>query len=137
MPDASPVGRRFHAPGQVVDPERVARFAAAVAGDEPVLEPGGVPPTYAAVYCMMPTLARIFADPELGIELAGLIHVEQSFEWQATVRPGDVIDASAEITAVEQKRSLTLVSVGLEAHRGSGEPVCHGRSLLLIRGSRA
>jgi hypothetical protein len=137
MPDPSHVGRRYLAPGQIVDGDRASRFAEAIRGDHDVFEPGTVPPTYAAVYCLMPTLAQVFADPEVGISLAGLIHGEQEFEWPAPVRPGDVVDASAEIAAVERKRGLTFVTVSLEATNQAGEAVCRGRSLLLIRGGEA
>jgi acyl dehydratase len=92
-----------------------------------------VPPAFAAVYCVQPTLAEMFADPELGIELAGLIHAEQSFEWPVPVRPGDVVDAAAEVTSVEARRGLTFVTVGLEATNQAGETVCRGRTLLLTR----
>jgi acyl dehydratase len=135
MPDQSHVGRRYVAPGQIVDAERVARFAAAVGGTEEAFAPGAVPPTFAAVYCLAPTLARLFADREVGIDLAGLIHAEQSFEWPVPVRPGDVVDASAELTSVESKRGLTFVTLDLEATNQAGETVCRGRSLLLMRGA--
>ena len=134
MPDASHVGRRFLASSQSVDAERVSRYAAAVGGTDGAYEPGSVPPTFAAVYCLMPTLAQLFADPELGIELAGLIHAEQSFEWPEPVRVGDVIDSSAEIASVERRRGLVFVTVSLEAVTRQGRTVCRGRSLLLLRG---
>jgi len=84
--------------------ERVAAYASAVSGADEVYSPGSVPPTFAAVYCLLPSLAEVLRDPELGIELAGLIHAEQSFEWPVPVRLGDVVAASAEIAAVESKR---------------------------------
>ena len=71
MPDLSHVGRRYLAPGQVVSAERVAAYASAVSGAGEVYSPGSVPPTFAAVYCLLPSLAEVLRDPELGIELAG------------------------------------------------------------------
>jgi hypothetical protein len=136
MPDPSHVGRRYVALGQVVSTDRVAAYAAAVSGADEIFSPGSVPPTFAAVYCLLPTLAEVFADSELGIELSGLIHVEQSFEWPVPVRAGDVVDAAAEVFSVEDKRGLTFVTLGLEATNQGGETVCRGRSLLLIRGDR-
>ena len=84
-----------------------------------------MPPTFAAVYCLAPTLAQLFTDPEVGIDLAGLIHGEQSFEWPAPVHPGDVIDATAEITSIDTKRGMTFVRIAMEATRPAdlrGEP---------------
>jgi hypothetical protein len=136
MPNASHVGRRYQAPGQVVEPERAAAFASALAGSDPVAGDGGVvPPTFAAVYCLFPTLAQLFSDAEVGINLAGLVHGEQSFEWPAPVHPGDVVDATAEIASVEDKRGMTFVGIAVEATRqGDGATVCRGRALMIIRG---
>ena len=102
MPDASHVGRRYTAPGQVVDPERAAAMAKAIAGPDSPFEPAAVPPTYAAVYCLAPAFAQLFTDQEVGINLAGLIHGEQAFEWPSRVQPGDTVDASAEILPEER-----------------------------------
>lgn len=134
MPDEPRTGRRYVAPGQVVAAERASRFAAAVGGADGTFSPEAVPPTFAAVYCLEPTLAQVFADPELGIRLAGLIHAEQSFEWPVPVHAGDVVDASAEVASIEAKRGLTFVTLILEATNQAGETVCRGRSLLLMRG---
>jgi acyl dehydratase len=133
MPDAGHVGRRYEAPGQVVDGAAAAAFAKAIAGSDDMYVPGAVPPTYAAVYCLFPTLYKLFADAEVGVNLAGLVHGEQSFEWPTPVRGGDVIDASAVITSVEDKRGMTFLTINHEASRQDGETVCRGRSLMIIR----
>ncbi len=133
MPDSSHVGRSYRAPGQVVDGERAARFAAAIAGDDEVFQPGTVPPTYAAVYLMFPALGQIFGDAEVGINLAGLIHGEQSFRFHAPIAAGDVVDSEATIASVDQKRGMTFVGVDMESTK-DGTPVCSGRALLIIRG---
>jgi hypothetical protein len=132
VPDLSHVGRRYLAPGQVVSADWVAEYASAVSGADEVYSPGSVPPTFAAVYCLLPSLAEVLADAELGIQLAGLIHAEQSFEWPVPVRTGDVVVASAE---VESKRGMTFVTLDLAATNQSGATVCRGRSLLLLRGA--
>jgi hypothetical protein len=134
VPDQSHVGRRYSAPGQRVAPEAAAQMAAAIAGPDQVAEPGTVPPTFAAVYCLGPTLAQLFSDAEVGIDLAGLIHAEQSFEWPEQVRPGDVVDATAEITAVDAKRGMTFVRLAMEATRaGDRAVVCRGAALMIVR----
>ena len=110
-------------------------MARAIAGDDRVREGDAVPPTFAAVYCLLPSLAEVLADAELGIQLAGLIHAEQSFEWPVPVRTGDVVVASAEVASVESKRGMTFVTLDLAATNQSGDTVCRGRSLLLLRGA--
>lgn len=134
MPDESHVGRRYSAPGQRIAPEGAADLAAAIAGPDPVAEPGVVPPTFAAVYCLGPTLARLFSNSEVGINLAGLIHAEQSFEWPEPVHAGDVVDATAEIVGVETKRGMTFVRLEVEAVRPSNSTVvCRGTALMIVR----
>jgi len=113
-------------------------MAKAIAGPDAVAEPGVVPPTFAAVYCLAPTLLKMFTDTEVDINLAGLIHGEQSLEWPAPVRAGDVVDATAEIVSVEQKRGMTFVTVAVEAVRpADAAVVCRGRSMMIVREAAA
>jgi len=51
----------------------------------------------------------------------------------APVRPGDVVDATAVIASVEEKRGMTFLGIDHEARRQDGEIVCRGRSLMIIR----
>ncbi len=134
MPDQSHVGRRYTAPGQRIAPEAALATARAIAGEHEVRELDSVPPTFAAVYCLGPTLAQLFSDAEVGIDLAGLIHGEQSFEWPEPVHPGDVIDATAEITSVDTKRGMTFVRLAMEATRPADNAVvCRAISLMIVR----
>ena len=136
MPDQSHIGRRYSAPGQRILPEAAARVAAAIAGPDPVAEPDAIPPTFAAVYCLAPTFAQLFTDAEVGINLAGLIHAEQSFEWPEPVRAGDVVDAMTEIVGVDVKRGMTFVRLAMEAIRPDDRAVvCRGTALMLVRAS--
>src|ERR1700736_211309 len=111
MADQSHVGRRYEATGQVVDAAGAEAFARAIAGSDEVYSAGTVPPNYAAVYCLFPTLGQLFRDAEVGFTLAGLLHGEQAFEWPAPVRPGDVVDASAVIASVDVKRGMTFLGI--------------------------
>jgi acyl dehydratase len=133
VPDQSHVGRRYQASGQLVDGGAAAAFARAIAGSDELYSPGTVPPTYSAFYCLFPTLYQLFGDAEVGVNLAGLVHGEQSFEWPAPVRGGDVIEATAVIASVEEKRGMTFLGIEHEARRQDGETVCRGRSLMIIR----
>ena len=134
MPDPSHVGRRYLALGQLVRSDSAAKMASAIAGPDPVAEPDAVPPTFAAVYCLSPTLAQLFADPEVGINLAGLIHAEQSFEWPVPVRVGDVLDAATEIVGIDSRRGMTFVRLAMEAIRPEDRAVvCRGTALMIVR----
>jgi acyl dehydratase len=134
VPDQSHIGRRYLAPGQQISSAAITKMAAAIAGPDPVAEPDAIPPTFAAVYCLSPTFERLFADPEVGIDLAGLIHAEQSFEWPEPVRVGDVIDAVTEIVGVDSKRGMTFVRLATEAVRTEDRAVvCRGTALMIVR----
>jgi len=134
VPDRSHIGRRYSAPGQRIAPESTGAMARAIAGADEVREAGAVPPTYAAVYCLGPTLAQLFSDPEVGIDLAGLIHGEQSFAWPTPVHPGDVVDATAEITSIDTRRGMTFVRLAMEATRPADQAVvCRATSLMIVR----
>ena len=136
MPDHSHVGRRYSAPGQRIAPDAARAAAHAIAGSDQVREPEAVPPTFAAVYCLAPTLAQLFTDEEVGIDLAGLIHGEQSFEWPEPVHLGDVVDATAEIVSIETKRGMTFVRLAMEAVRPADHAiVCRATSLMIVRGA--
>lgn len=136
MPDQSHVGRRYEAAGQVIDADRSAAFARAIAGPDADAPGDEVPPTFAAAYCLFPTLALLFTDPEVEVSLAGLIHGEQSFEWPAPIHAGDVVDSTAEIVNVEDKRGMTFLTLALTSRRpADGAVVCKGRSLMIIRGA--
>jgi N-terminal half of MaoC dehydratase len=138
VPDATHVGRRYEACGQVIEGDRAKAVGLAIAGENQPYEPEVVPPTYAAVYCLFPTLAQLFGDDEVGISLAGLVHGEQSFEWPASVHAGDVVDSTAEIASVEDKRGMTFVGIDLKAVRQSDQvTVCTGRALMIVRGGGA
>lgn len=136
MLTADHVGRRYEAKGIALAPERVRAFAAALAGPEapPAGSPVDVPPTFAAVYCLSPILEQLFADSELGVDLAGLVHNEQSFEWPSPVAVGDVVDVAGEIAMVKSKAGLTFLTVDMSATKVSGEEVCRGRAVMIIRG---
>jgi acyl dehydratase len=82
---------------------------------------------------MFPALGQIFGDPEIGINLAGLIHGEQGFTFHEQVQPGDVVDSEATIASVDDKRGMTFVGVDMQSKRHDGTPVCSGHALLIIR----
>jgi acyl dehydratase len=121
----------------VIEAERARAFALAIAGEDSVAEPDAVPPTYAAVYCLFPTLGQLLGDPEVGLNLAGLIHGEQEFTFDEPVRPGDVVDSQARIASVQEKRGMTFLEIELESTREDGRRVCGGRALLIVRGGAA
>jgi len=112
----------------VVQEQRVRAFAAAVA--DPC---GGVPPTFATAPEIAAGLTNVIADPELGLDLASVLHGEQEYTWTRPLRVGETVTAEATIESIRGRgptRFLTLRTVLREA---SGETVVVGRSTLIVR----
>jgi len=113
-----------------VEAKEVARYVDAVGASG-----GGVPPLFAALYCLRPVMAALFDDVVVGVPRDGVIHSEQSLEWGVPVSEGDRIEAVGSIASIQEKRGLILVSLGLRAINQHGESVCTARTVLLQRGS--
>lgn len=126
------MGRRYGPSRHLVDAAAAEQFAAAVRAGGADLA-GAVPPTYSAVYCLLPILSELFADAEVGIGLDGLLHTSQSFEWPAPVRPGDEIESWGQIASIQARRGMTFLGLDVRATNQDGATVCVGRSTLVAR----
>ena len=136
MADQSHVGRKYSASDQVVTAQAVADYAKAIAGSAEVFSPGEVPSVYSSVYCLYPTSIQLLGDQDLQINLMGLVHGEQSFEYPAPVHVGDVLDSTATLVSVDEKAGKTFLGVDFETKRQSDSAVvCRGHSTLVIRGT--
>src|SRR3954465_6526846 len=60
------------------------------------------PPMFAVVYSAG-AMAPAILDPELGIDLARMLHGSQEFAWGEPVVAGDVIETTAELKDVYEK----------------------------------
>ena len=74
------------------------REAAMAAGYRDVV----APPMFAVVYSTG-AMAPAILDPELGIELARMLHGSQEFAWGEPVCAGDVIESVAELKDLYEK----------------------------------
>ena len=157
--DSRHVGRRYGPFRYPVGLESIRDFAAAVSGGLPgrlawspadggpvphlfhwdeeaaSRSPYGsviAPPTYAAVFAMQ-AFAAALADPEVGVDVARVVHGEQELELLAPVRPGDVIETTGEIAAIQQKASLDLVTVTTTSRNQRGEAVVRATWTAAVR----
>ncbi len=90
-------------------------------------------PNFCVTFAITP-FARACMDPELKIDLVRLVHVEQRFEFEAVVRPGDRLTTSGKISNVETRRNLDLLEVTSETCNQRGELVVGGVWTAIIRG---
>ena len=90
------------------------------------------PPAFAAVFAIEPFGAAC-SDPALGIDVLRLVHGEQSFDFLAPVRPGDVMTTTGEITNVRERGALDFVEVTTTSVNQRGETAVRGVWTAVIR----
>lgn len=113
-----------------VDAERVDAFAAAVG------HPGeGVPPTFVTAPELASGLTYALEDPELGLELARVLHGEQEYEWRREIFVGETLTAETSIEDIRSKRGLGFITLRTDLRDETGEIVVVGRSTLILRGT--
>lgn len=113
-----------------LDADHVAAFAWAIGADPAE----GVPPTYAAVYCLGATAPQLFGDDEAGVDLARLLHAEQEFSWERHPQVGESVTSQARVTSDLDRRGMRFVTLETATQDSDGRPVCRSRALFVIRG---
>jgi hypothetical protein len=122
-------GKRYDPVSVDIDAEHVAAFAWAIGADPAE----GVPPTYAAVYCLGATAPQLFGDDEAAIDFARLLHAEQEFVWDRQPGVGDTVTSQATITSDQSRRGIRFVTLETDSKNAGGEQLCHSRALFVIR----
>ena len=111
--ETSAQGKTYPASEYEVGKEKIREFAYAVGEDNPVYfdrdaakEAGfrdvPAPPMFAVVYSAG-AMAPAILDPEVGINLALMVHGGQEFVWGEPVVSGDTISTSAEVKQIYEK----------------------------------
>jgi hypothetical protein len=112
-----------------IDPERVAAFAKAIGADPTE----GVPPTFAAVYCLGATAPFLFGDPEAEVDFARLLHAEQEFEFERHPEPGDTVTSQGRVVSDISRRGMRFLTFESTTTGADGSGVCRSRALFVIR----
>jgi N-terminal half of MaoC dehydratase len=112
-----------------IEAKRVADFARAI-GDQ---QTTGVPPTFAAVYCLGTTAVQLFADGEAAIDFAKLLHAEQEFAWERHPEVGETVTSTGSVTADVSRRGIRMVTFESSTADARGAAVCRSRALFVIR----
>ncbi len=127
----SVVGRTYETGSRRIEPAAVRAYAAAV-GDAKY-RTGAVPPLFASVFCLRPPVEALFADPEVGLDLAHLVHGEQRFVFHRPARAGEEVRSHGRIAEIQAKRNLDFVTFETEAVDAGGAPICSATALFIIR----
>ncbi|HQG32983.1 MAG TPA: MaoC family dehydratase N-terminal domain-containing protein [Deltaproteobacteria bacterium] len=90
------------------------------------------PPTFCVVFGAN-LIEPVFFDNELKLNLAMLVHGEQSFEFYEVVKAGDTITTSSRISHIENKEKLDVITVDLLSKNQHGRDVCKGIYTFVVR----
>jgi acyl dehydratase len=112
-PDDKPVGKQFPAVTYEVGREKIREYANAVGEANPVHhDPDAAreagfrnvvaPPMFCVVYSA-PAMGPAILDPELGINLAAMVHGGQEFRWGEPVCAGDTITTTPRFVDYSEK----------------------------------
>ena len=127
--NASLAGKSYPAVRVTLDRERVRTFARAV--DH---RGAGVPPTILTVPEIEAGLRNVVSDPDLGVDLARVLHGDQSYEWSRPVVAGETLIAEASIESIRGRGAIQFLTLRTDIRDERGEPVALARNTLLIRG---
>jgi acyl dehydratase len=105
-----------------VEAARAAGFADVVA-----------PPMFAVVYSA-PVMAPAIFDPEVGINLATMVHGGQEFAWGEPVVAGDEITTTAEVKDVSERNGMGFYVFETVSRNQDGDTVCTGTWTNIVRG---
>jgi acyl dehydratase len=150
MVDQSAVGRTFTPVTAYVEPGRLRYFfntlgeRNAVYRDLEAARAEGysaipAPPTYLFCLEMMDAERPFEFLTELNVDLARVLHGEQSFTYHAPVVVGDTLTFKSRVTDVADKKggAMTLVVVATEVIRQDGTHVADMTRTIVVRNPRA
>ncbi len=138
------IGRHYPATSYEVGLEKIREFSGVVGEDGAVHRDRGAaqdagyrdvvaPPMFVVVYAA-PALGPAILDPEVGIDLARMVHGGQEFVWSEPVYVGDVITTEAQVTEIYEKdgkgfyvfESVSSNQDGVEVARGTWTNIVRG-----------
>lgn len=130
------VGRTYPSSAYLVTAEAIRAYAAATNEDNPVFT--GAEPVAPPAFPVVPgasILAAALFDPELGINLARLVHGEEDHRLHAPIRPGDQLAVAGSLEAIDIKESGETFTVYTSLTNQDGVLAAELRSMMFVRGS--
>jgi acyl dehydratase len=107
------IGKEWDPASFDVEAERITKYADAIGAgsdlhhDVAAAKAAGfrelvAPPMFCVVYSA-PAMGPAILDPEVGINLAAMLHGSQEFEWDEPVCDGDVIETTATCKEIHER----------------------------------
>ena len=111
------------------NPVHFDREAALVAGFSDVV----APPMFCVVYSA-PAMGPAVLDPDVGMNLAAMVHGGQEFEWGEPVCSGDEITTTASCTDIYEKDGKGFYVFESTSVNQDGKPTVRGIWTNIVRG---
>jgi len=142
--DDKAVGKTYPPAHYAVGREKVKEYALAVGESNPVhldheaaREAGYAdvvaPPMFAVVF-QYPAMVPAGIDPEVGMNLAMLVHGGQEFVWGPPVVAGDEISTTTTVKEIYEREGKGFYVFEAVSKRQDGETVCTGTWSNIVRG---
>ncbi len=115
------IGRKYDGGFGFAEPKDMIAYARAVDADLPIYvdesrEGGIVAHPLFAVRAFHETLVKAASDPDLGLDLARLVHGEQDMRFHRIIRPMDLLQVRGAIHDIRTMEKGTTVTVRLYAY---------------------
>jgi acyl dehydratase len=142
--DTQAAGKAYEPKVYAVGREKVREFAHAVGETNPVhfdveaAHAAGhadvvAPPMFAVVYSA-PAMAPAVLDPEVGINLAMMVHGGQEFVWGKPVVAGDEITTTASVKDISERGGKGFYVFETVSTSQDGDTVATGTWTNIVRG---
>ena len=142
--DTKAAGKAYEPKIYAVGREKVREFANAVGETNPVhldveaARAAGyadvvAPPMFAVVYSA-PAMAPAVLDPEVGINLAMMVHGGQEFAWGKPVVAGDEITTTASVKDISERGGKGFYVFETVSTNQDGDTVATGTWTNIVRG---
>lgn len=137
------VGLNAELAGKAYDPrvvevtaEAIRRYAQATNEDNPVFNSDQpvAPPAFAFVVGT-PGLTEVMLDPDLGVDMAMLVHAEQDHRYFAPIRAGDRLRVETKLEEVDLAPAGHTFTVAVSLVNQDNQPAAETRSKMFIRKS--
>jgi acyl dehydratase len=138
------IGKEWPAVDYEVGREKIREYAHAVGETNPVHhDPEAAraagfrnvvaPPMFCVVYSA-PAVGPGIVDPEVGINLAAMVHGGQEFVWGEPVCAGDVITTRAKLADVSERNGMGFYVFESVSHNQDGAETVRGTWTDIVRG---
>ena len=118
------IGKKWPAATYEVGREKIREYANAIGAENPVhfdreaAQAAGyrdvvAPPMFCVVYAA-PAMGPAILDPEVGINLAAMVHGGQEFAWGEPVCSGDAITTTARCAEISEKGGHGLLRLRVD-----------------------